>query len=224
MERRSTLAASEDIDPSSAEWDERWISSAMESTPSRQIGRGVVLLFFSTDSAAVCTYLTRSLSPKKYDWSRATPSSSLPPDGETERLDTHTETRGLRSPSPPLACAAHAHPGAHTDIYAFEEEKETEQTPAFSLRLNDRVFARSCFSIVVWTRRANSFHYFRISALKAALPECPIPLISVPLLPVVMHAASFPAWLKRSPNRSFFFYASVSSRVDMVVGRNRSFI
>lgn len=29
--------------------------------------------FSFADSAAVCTYLTRSLSSKKYDWSRATP-------------------------------------------------------------------------------------------------------------------------------------------------------
>lgn len=77
--------------------------------------------FSFPDSAAVCTYLTRSLSPKKYDWSRATPD-------ETERLDTHTETRGLRTPF--ARASTHARPGIHVRICIWKKkEKKKEERP-----------------------------------------------------------------------------------------------
>lgn len=67
--------------------------------------------FSFADSAAVCTYLTRSLSPKKYDWSRATPD-------ETVRY-TYWDSRFAH----PLSTCDYTRASEYTYGYAFEKKK-----------------------------------------------------------------------------------------------------
>lgn len=164
--------------------------------------------FSFADSAAVCTYLTRSLSPKKYDWSRATP-------GETERLDTHTGSR--RFAHPLCACdytRASEYVHTRTDMHlGGGKKRKTERTQLLlgwtvehcAARMNDGLSAVLTLFFYRRGRDVHSFHYFRISALKAAL-RVSNPLISVPLSLSLSPSLCMPHFLLgwNASNRSFF--------------------